>query len=105
MIKSGAYLIAALLLGTGAGLAQERPLPETAPQPAQTTSPEPGSAPPSRTPAVRTDSQAEAMRPATAPADPVTDEVGHVLEPDTQATGSARPDGATGPEPELRGRN
>ncbi len=103
MVRTGAYLIAALLLGTGPALAQERPLPENTPRPAPATSPEPGPAPPSPAPAVRTDRRPDINRPATAPADPVTDEVGHVLEPDAQVTAPDRPDGETGPEPEMRG--
>ncbi|WP_417481276.1 hypothetical protein [Maricaulis sp.] len=102
MTKSGAYLIAALLLTTGSALAQERPLPETGSHPAPATSPEPGSAPPAHAPRVRTDNRPDPARLATAPADPVTDELGHALEPEANASEPAQPDGQDGPEPEVQ---
>ncbi|WP_233342370.1 hypothetical protein [Maricaulis salignorans] len=56
---------------------------------------------------MRTDRQADAAAPARQPAEPVTDELGHVLVPETAASPPVSPgtDGEPGPDPEMRGRS
>lgn len=106
MMKLTVSVVAALLLAPIAGQAQERPLPAGGPTATQTPSPEPLSNPAQPAQGVRTDHQTRSPAPAGngtgAQTDPVSDELGHVMGPQSQ-TSSPPPaaDGQPGPEPET----